>query len=210
MTNKKLNILLVLFVLILKASERKEPFVYKYESSPVYTWGYAQFWGQHYSNYDIEENVLSLSLFTDSLYLDKGNSLKGFGQYLFIDDIFISKNDTLFPEGIYQIVDSIGEKIIAPGKLYDSDGVKTDIGAYVYFIEKNDYFTKRKFITKGDMTVSYLENTIRFDFNFILDDKTDLKGYYLTSKLTLYNESVANQSVKSRAKLNLRRPFIHF
>ncbi|GAB1416829.1 hypothetical protein MASR2M117_22350 [Paludibacter sp.] len=205
-----LNILVILIVLASNSCEKKEPFVYKYESAPVYTWGYAQFWGQHYVNYEVEENVLSLSLFTEGLYLDKNNSLNGNGQYLFLDDIFVQKGDTVFPEGEYLVLDSIGAKIISPGKLYEVDGIKKDIGAYIYFIEKNENFTKRKFIKSGKMTVTKSDKVLRFEFDFVLDDKSELKGYYITSKLIIYDESVSTKSDVSRFKINTQAQVINF
>jgi hypothetical protein len=168
------------FVLMLLAScEKKEPFVYQYEANPLYTWGYADFWGDYYQAYAIPQNVVSLSLFTNNLSVDSTGGLIGTGQYLFLEDIFIAPSDTILPPGIYTVSESTDSFNIAPGEQLEIDGQKFEVGAFVYFLEKNEHFSTIKFITSGTMQVIYTETSARFEFSFILDDKTSINGSYV-------------------------------
>jgi len=201
--------------LLFQSCERREILEYRYEENPQYSWGEVYFWGADYANYGLENNVLSLVAFTDSLSLDSKSVFQGFGQYLFLEDIFISPGDifispgdTLFPSGIYKVSDSGDSLTIAPGELFEEDGVKSDLGAYIYFIEKNEHFTTRKFIVDGSMIVSYTENSIYFYFDFILNDDTKLKGRFETNELVVYNESVTLKNTEKKITLNQADPFL--
>ncbi|MCK9507970.1 MAG: hypothetical protein M0Q54_05990 [Pigmentiphaga sp.] len=194
---------LLMSLLILQSCERKIRTEYEYETNPVFTWGEAYFWGDCYANYNIENHVLSLYAFTDSLQLNNKGQLTGFGQYLYLDDIFVSPADTLFPEGIYTVSASREVLTIEPGSLFKEDRIEMDQGACVYFIEKVDQLTTRKFIVEGSMTVSYTEHeTIHFEFDFTLDDNTVLHGHFETEKLVIYDDSVSRQRIKQKM-LNL-------
>ena len=199
---KNLFLPLILVFFLLTSCEKKEVFIYEYEKNPQYTWGFARFWGAYYADYEIENNILSLSAFTNSLSLNDDDVLIGTGVYLYMEDIFVAPSDTLFPNGIYQISDSVDVFSIARGEEYTEDNVKYDVGARVYFIEENENYSIRKFIDKGSMTVTQSGDVTRFDFNFILNDSTELKGYYEQYQLHYeYNLSqylsVAQQKVKS-------------
>ncbi|HQB28372.1 MAG TPA: hypothetical protein PLO29_05430 [Paludibacter sp.] len=190
-------------LLIMQSCERKIRTEYEYETNPVFTWGQAYFWGDCYANYNIENHVLSLYAFTDSLQLNDKGQLTGFGQYLYLDDIFVSPADTIFPEGTYTVSASREVMTIEPGSLFKEDRVEMDRGACIYFIEKVEQLTIRKFIKEGSMTVSYTDReTIHFKFDFILDDDTELNGYFETEKLIIYDDSVSKESVSSQ-KMNL-------
>ncbi len=162
----------------LSSCEKKEPSVYVYETDPVYTWGYADFWGNYYGEYGINENVLSLSLLTKELSVDSTSSLVGIGQYLYLEDIFVAASDTLLPEGTYTVSKSTGPFNITPGEILEIDGQKLEVGAFVYFLEKNTMFTKMKYIQEGTMKVAYSGDNTRLDFDFMLDDKTTIKGRF--------------------------------
>jgi len=194
---------LLMSLLVLQSCEKPIRTEYKYETNPVFTWGEAYFWGDCYANYNIENHVLSLYAFTDSLQLNKQEKLTGFGQYLYLDDIFVSPADTLFPEGIYTVSASREAMTIEPGSLFKEDRIEMDRGACIYFFEKIDQLTTRKFIVEGSMTVSYTEHeTILFEFDFILDDDTKLQGSFETERLVIYDDSVSKESV-SKQKMNL-------
>lgn len=193
----------ILMIFVLSSCEKKEPFVYEYETNPQYTRGYVDFWGQAFSSrYGTENNVLSLYALTDSLWNDEGGLLHGFGQYLWLDDIFVNANDTLFPEGVYQVSSSTDAFSIAPGEEFKVDDEKyDDLGARIYFIEQNESYSIRKFIIGGSMTVARINEYTHFEFDFVLDDNTELKGRYIQKDLIYYDESQINQGVvRHRAK----------
>jgi hypothetical protein len=197
----------ILLTFILSSCEKKVPFEYEYENDPEYTWGYVDFWGSAFSSkYGTNNNVLSLYALTDSLWNDDEGLLHGFGQYLLLDDIFVSPNDTLFPEGVYQVSNSMEAFTIASGEEYEVDEEKYDIGACIYFIEQNDSYSVRKFIVDGFMTVTRISELTRFEFDFILDDETELKGSYIQKDLIYYDESQINQGVMPQRTNSLLNP----
>ena len=197
----------ILLTFILSSCEKKVPFEYEYENDPEYTWGYVDFWGSAFSSkYGTNNNVLSLYALTDSLWNDDEGLLHGFGQYLLLDDIFVSPNDTLFPEGVYQVSNSMEAFTIASGEEYEVDEEKYDIGACIYFIEQNDSYSVRKFIVDGFMTVTRISELTRFEFDFILDDETELKGSYIQKDLIYYDESQINQGVMPQRTKSLLNP----
>lgn len=207
--DKQVYLYIVCFILLLQACERREVFEYQYEKNPQYSNGYAEFWGSQYTHYGFDIHVLSLRAFTDSLTLTKDGYLTGFGQYLVLNDIFVSSSDTIFPAGTYEIADTIDVFKIAPGELYDDEGVKyDDMGAYIYFIEKNEYFSVRKYIVGGTMQISFTDSISRFDFNFVLDDDSELKGRFETDELIIYDYSVVPKPDMQKVKLNQADPFV--
>lgn len=175
---KKNNILIIAFIILVSSSEKKDTPVYVYETRPAYTWGYAEFFGDYYSMFGIRENVITLQLLTNELFVDSTSNLKGNGQYLYLEDIFISPQDTLLPVGFYTVQESADSFSIAPGVEIENDGMKFDAGAMVYFIEKNELFSVKKFVTSGTMQVRYSGTATRLDFDFVLADTTRIKGYY--------------------------------
>lgn len=202
---KQFYVYFLCFMLLLQACERREVFEYQYEKDPQYSNGYAEFWGAQYAHYGFDNHVLSLRAFTDSLKLTKDGYLTGFGQYLVLNDIFVSSSDTVFPAGTYEIADTVDVFKIAPGELYE--GTKYELGAYIYYIEKNESFSIRKFIVGGTMQVSFTDSVSRFDCNFILDDKSELKGRFETNELIIYDYSVVPKPDKQKVKLNQADPF---
>lgn len=206
---KQIYLYILCFIFLLQSCERREIFEYKYEKNPQYSWGYAEFWGSQYAHYGLENNVLSLHAFTDSLSLTDDGYLTGFGQYLVLNDIFVSPSDTIFPAGTYEVADTVAIFTIAPGEVYDEEGVKYDnVGAYIYYIEKNEAFSIRKYIVAGSIQVSFPNGIPRFDCNFILDDDTKLKGRFKTNELIVYDKSVTPQSGMQKEKLNQTNPFV--
>ena len=82
------------------------------------------------------------------------------------------------------------------------------MGAYIYYVEKNESFSIRKFIVAGTMEVSFTDSISRFDCNFILDDKSELKGRFETNELIIYDYSVVPKPDKQKVKLNQTNPFV--
>jgi hypothetical protein len=171
-----LKILTVSF--LLTACKPDEPTAkYQYEANPIYSWGYAEFYGPYYTDYNNKNNVISLSLFTDSLAVIDGN-LSGLGQYLYIEDIFVSANDTILPEGKY-VSSASGEAFtFYPGEQFPVDEFKIDVGSFLYYIEKNKNFTVQRHVSRGSFTVKRtdLKHTINCDF--VLSDSSKITGSF--------------------------------
>lgn len=200
---KKIFLFFGILILLLSSCERNGSTGYAYEDEPAYTWGFAEFWGSYYKKYGNENHVLTLSLFTDSLGLDKDYNLLGFGQYLYLEDIFVAKGDTILPEGDYTISASGEPFTIAPGENLDIDGVKYPVGAQIYFLEKKTAYSTRKFIVDGEMSVSLIGSRHYIVCDFTLDDKSQLRGIFNAGLLHL-DESAINGNDASQTKRSSR------
>lgn len=199
--------ILLVFVFVSFASCRTyEPtIVYKYNTDPKYSWGYAEFYGTYYSENQNNNNVISLSLFSDSLYINKNGNLAGNGQYLFLEDIFVSPTDTILPNGVYKVSKEQTPFTVYPGEEFKVDDAKYVIGSYIYFIEKNSNYTVQKLISRGSFSITNLSDTRILNFNFTLSDSTTLKGSY-TAPLNHYDQSLSKHSGVPRKKLSLAIP----
>lgn len=168
----------------------KDPIAtHKYESNPEFTWGLAQFYGSYYNNYDIENNVLSLQLFTEKLYLNADNELDGYGQYLIIKDIFIEQSDTFLLNGTYHANNSGEAFSFFPGKKFKSGHSEISSGAYIYYIEFESFRSKIAYVTDGFFTVNQTDAShYKIDIDFTLDNKNKLTGNF-NGDLPHYNLS---------------------
>lgn len=188
---KKHNGLLLLFAALLTScvgGQLYTPLVY--EKNPQYTWGYAEFFGDYYVDYGNKNNVLSVSLFTDSLKITQLGSLTGLGQYLFLEDVFQAPTDTMLQAGTYQVNDSGLPFTVAPGKNDTVDNEVYQIGAYISYYEYNTSNSTLKIITSGSFTVSLSGNVYNIACNFKTSDNMDLKGNF-TAVLPHIDRSIA-------------------
>lgn len=202
----KLAFFILSAVLFSSCKDRIQDLQYKYNYNPDYTWGYAQFYGAYYSDYQIDKNVVTLSLFSDSLAINQEGELIGHGQYLYLEDIFSAPTDTILPAGTYTI-DTISKPFtIAKGEELDIDGNKYSVGAYIYFIEKNSAFSVMKYIVSGNLKLLHNGNKSHIVCDFILSDNTNLKGTFNNITLPFIDESVSYPSGAERKKLKLKFP----
>lgn len=181
------------FVLLVSCNENTPNLPYEYQTKPTFTWGFAEFYGDYFNNYDLDENVITLNLFTGGLSVGAGNQLIGSGQYLIIEDVFVNSADTLLPTGTYTAVDSIIDVkpfTFLKGKEYkeksSSDGIPS--GAYIYYFEPDASKNMIKYIVSGTMTVSYIAQSETYSINcdVTTKDKKNIKGIF-TGKLPHYD-----------------------
>jgi hypothetical protein len=163
---------------------------YSYNTNPTYTWGYAEFYGAYYAQYGNTNNVISLSLFSDSLEINDIGNLVGTGQYLFLEDVFIAKTDTLLPVGTYTINTSGLPFTVAPGKNDTIDSEVYPIGATISYYEDNSANSKSKLVTDGTFTVSRIGNNYTINCNLKTDDKKTLQGSF-SAQLPHIDQSLA-------------------
>ena len=161
---------------------------YVYNTNPTYKWAYAEFFGNYYKNIP-NTNVISLSLFSDSLKINSIGYLTGTGQFLFLEDIFVSKSESLLPIGTYYIRDSISLNSVAPGKNDTVDNQVFQIGSTISYYEGNPDLSIQKLITGGYFTVSKSGNKYQIIFNLKTSDKKDLKGSF-TDTIPHYDQSL--------------------
>jgi hypothetical protein len=161
----------------------------------------------YYSDYNNNNNVVTLSLFSDSLEVDEEGSLNGYGQFLYLEDVFSAPTDTILPAGTYTI-DTISKPFtIAKGEELDIDGNKYPVGAVIYYIEKNAAFSIIKYIIRGKLTLTHSDTKSSVFCDFILSDSTNLKGEFKTRDLPHIDESVSYPAGMTRKKLKLKHPF---
>ncbi|MDR3652633.1 MAG: hypothetical protein P4L34_06660 [Paludibacter sp.] len=173
---------------------------YIYEKNPQYSWGYAEFYGAYYGNYGNKNNVLSVSLFTDSLKVNGIGSLVGIGQYLFLQDIFVSPTDTLLPVGTYIVSNSGLPFTVAPGKNDTVDSQIYPIGAEISYYEENAARSTTKLISSGSFIVSRLGSVYNIYCNFKTSDSLELNGQFI-AELPHYDQSIATTKSTIRRKL---------
>ena len=172
-----------------------------YEKNPQYTWGYAEFFGDYYlPENGNKNNVLSVSLFTDSLKINEVGNLTGLGQYLFLEDVFQAPTDTLLQTGTYTVYDSGLPFTVAPGKNDTVDSTVYPIGAYISYYESNAANSTLKIITGGSFTVGLSGNKYNIACNFITSDGLELKGTF-NAVLPHIDQSLASQKSGIRKKL---------
>ena len=174
----KLFLKILTITFLLTACKPDEPVAkYQYEANPSYSWGYAEYYGPFYADYENKNNVLSLSLFTDSLTVKDGN-LSGLGQYLYIEDIFVPADSIVLPEGKY-VSSSTGEAYtFYPGEQFPVDEFKIDVGSFLYYIEKNKSFTVQRHVSRGSFTVKITDSKHIINCDFVLSDSTKITGSF--------------------------------
>lgn len=197
---KHLNSLILFFGILLTSCNGGEPpLPYSYNANPLYTQGYVDYFGKEYADFGIDSNIMSVSLFSDSLDVDSTGSLVGIGQYLFLEDVFVRPTDKTLPTGTYTIDTTGFAFTVSPGKNDTVDAEMFPIGASISYYEENASKSKLMFITEGTFTVTKSNDTYTIVCNFKTDDKKELKGSF-SGELYHYDESLNFQLDRVRKK----------
>jgi len=199
----KFNLLLIFLVSLLTScggGQLNQQIVY--ETNPQYSWGYAEYFGAYYKPENgNKNNVLSVSLFTDSLKINTVGNLTGLGQYLFLEDVFQSPTTVFLEAGTYTVNNSGLPFTITPGKNDTIDNEVYPIGAYISYYEYNAANSTLKTISKGSLTVSLMNDSV---YNIVCDfktsDSTVLKGHF-TATLPHIDQSLSITKSGIRKKL---------
>lgn len=199
---KKINLLIILFVALLTSCGGGQLYTQLvYEKNPQYSWGYAEFFGDYYAPENgNKNNVLSVSLFTDSLKVDVLGNLTGLGQYLFLEDVFQAPSDTLLRVGTYTINNSGLPFTVAPGRNDTVDNAVYPLGAYISYYEYNAANSTMKLISRGSFTVSLSGSIYNISCNFKTSDSLNLKGNF-TGVLPHIDQSLAATKAGVRKRL---------
>jgi hypothetical protein len=172
-----------------------------YEKNPQYTCGYAEFFGDYYyPENKNKNNVLSISLFTDSMKINNLGTLTGLGQFLFLEDVFQAPTDTVLSTGTYTVNDTGLPFTVAPGKNDTVDHEVYPIGAYISYYENNAANSTMKTIKSGSFVVSRTGSVYNITCNFKTSDNMDLNGSF-KAILPHINQSVSLSSSGIRKKL---------
>lgn len=198
-----LKYILLTFVVSVVSCGKYEPVSpYVYETNPHYSWGTTQYFGPYYKNYGNPNNVISLSLFSDSLGINKDGNLVGFGQFLFLEDVFVNTTSTQLLMGKYTVSGAREQFTIAPGVLDTIDNEVYTLGAMISYYEENSFKSTLKMISSGtvDISRSLTGYTIYCDLK--TSDNMELKGNF-TGELTYFDESISTtpQIFKARKRI---------
>lgn len=200
---KIIHTLILVCILVLVSCKGPEPSSpYVYEPNPHYAWGYAQFFGAYYNWTGNKNNVITVSLFSDSLSTNDQGSLQGFGQFLYLEDVFVATKDTKLPVGIYKIDNSGDINTITPGILDTIDNEVYTLGATISYYEENVSRSTLKLISEGTITVTRGKNNYTLICDLKTSDKKELKGSF-TGELPHSDESLTPQIIRSKKKLDL-------
>lgn len=198
-------ITLVAVAFLLNACTSDEPSaLYKYEQNPAYSYGYAEFFGDWYADYNNPNNIISLTLLTPSLQIDTDGKLSGTGQLLYIEDIFVPNTFNYLADGTYTASESQNAYTFLPGKKFDADGFLIDTGAYLMFYEKNTKFTIKKLVSKGSFTVKTIDSIHKIDFDLTLSDSSKVKGSF-NNTLPYFDSSIPNTTKALRKPQKLHQ-----
>lgn len=176
---KNINYSILLFLLALTACNGSVPSPpYSYNLNPRFTKGLVEFYGAFYAQYNNKNNVLSVSLLSDSLNVNNEGRIQGIGQYLYLEDVFVDPKDSTLVPGIYKIDNSSKAFSAFSGKNDTINGEIFPIGAYINFFESNVNKSTIKLIKSGTFTVAKYKNLYSIKCDFITSDNKPLKGLF--------------------------------
>lgn len=175
------NILILLLLILCCGCEKNTPIAsFAYETNPKFTWGYVQFYGNYYHNYQLSNNVLTLHLFSEGLTIEEGK-LIGKGQHLVLSDVFIQPTDTLLPIGTYTTSDKGEAMTYFDGRNFKMNKDDIPTGTYIHYLTDNAFNDKTALLTQSNLTVQLKNDSIYIiSIEGVLEEKskTVLKGIF--------------------------------
>jgi len=164
-------------LIVLTACDNTVQAPYVYKSNLEFTTGKAEFYGNYFANYQNNNNVISLSLYSDSLLINNKTSV---GQHLNFDNIFIPAADSILPEGTYKNDTTGNSFTFIAGTKIIANGYYQTVGAILNYWEPLPKNSTSKLITDGTFTVSYNSNHLpTFTLNLTTDDKLKISGTFV-------------------------------
>lgn len=174
-------------LLIACTPELKAP--YAYNTHPNFTKGRIEFYGSYYENYNYTNNIISITLFSDSITENQSGSILGIGQELIIEDLSISPTDTVIPAGNYKVSKTKEIHTFVPGRIISANNESATVGSRIYYFEKNNKKSITGLITDGSFDISYSETTTNIVCNLVTDNNLQIKGQF-KGKLKFINKSI--------------------
>jgi hypothetical protein len=178
-------------ILIIGCFESCEPTTvftpYKYNTNPVYTKAYAEFFGNYYAKDSIPSSVFTVTLLSNGLTNTNG-ILSGTGQRLYLENVFANPTDTILPAGTYTASNKGGSFSFYPGSTTVIDKQSYTLGAYIDYRESDASRNRIKLISKGSFTVSYLNEVMTLQCNFTTSDSAKLSGTF-SGKISYMNSA---------------------
>lgn len=182
--------LIIIITSLLIACTPEPPTPYTYNTYPTFTKGRIEFYGSYYGNYNYTNNVISITLFSDSIIEDQSGSILGIGQELIIEDLSISPTDTIIPAGTYNVSKTKEIQTFVPGRIISANNVTETMGSRIYYFEKISKKSITGLITDGSLDISYSDTTTNIICNLMTDNKLQIKGRF-KGKLKFINKSIS-------------------
>lgn len=150
---------LILILLLAGCEEKNHPTEKAIENQ--FTQGIAINYGNYYAEERVQQNVLSLDLYSKGLSLDTADQIVGTGVNLYFSDIFVPKTENTFPIGTY-VSDTTGMALsFLPGMNYEG----SVSGAYLLIIKEDGYSVD--LIKEGNFVVTQDGDSTQIDFTLI-------------------------------------------
>lgn len=203
---KNINYSILLFLLALTGCSGSMPTLpYSYNLNPRFTKGLVEFYGAFYAQYNNKNNVLSVSLLSDSLTINNDGRVQGIGQYLYLEDVFVESKDSSLVPGVYKIDNSSTAFSAFAGKNDTINGEIIPIGSYISYYESNATKSTIKLIKSGTFTVTKSGNIHSVKCDFITSDNKPIKGLF-NGIFLMRNLSIAEPMslVKRKSKYQIR------
>ncbi len=188
------SIIIILSGILLGCTPDQPKVAYAYNTHPAFTWGKIEFYGNYYGNYNNPNNVISITLFSDSITENQSGSILGIGQKLIIEDIFISPTDTIIPAGNYTVSIKKEKQSFAPGRIINVNNESETVGSRIYYFEKISKKSITSLIIDGSFDISYIDTTTNIICNLITEDKLQIKGKF-KGKLKFINKSISTPKI---------------
>lgn len=149
-----------MMILLLCFTQCKDPIkVNKTAQESNYDKGQVTFYGAYYATNGIEQNVVSLDIYSKDLSLDSAGYMVGTGVNLYISDIFLPQQDTMLVESSY-IMDTTGRAFtFIPGVNFDG----TISGAYILTVTDGSLVNTEIF-EDGSFQVGYKGDSVLIEF----------------------------------------------
>jgi hypothetical protein len=188
------NLMIIITSLLIAACTPDPPAPYTYNTHPTFTKGRIEFYGSYYGNYNYTNNVISITLFSDSIIEDQSGSILGIGQELIIEDLSILPTDTIIPAGTYTVSKTKELQTFVPGRIISANNETETVGSRINYFEKISKKSITGLITDGSIELSYSDTTTNIICNLMTDNKLQIKGSF-KGKLKFMNKSILTPKI---------------
>ena len=151
-------LILIPFFLLAACSQRNTPQP-KVRTQTEFNTALAKFYRAFYSSVGVEENVLSLDLFSEGISLNKEGYMQGTGSNLFFSDIFLASADSLLTADTYKADTTAQPLTFLPGINYEGNIT----GAYLLDLEESKLVDYQIF-TDGSFELTRRADSIFINF----------------------------------------------
>lgn len=182
---KKTLYILILALIFISCNHKNTP-GHNIVTLNEFTTSVANFYGAFYKTQGIENNVISLDLFSEGIKLNEQGYMEGTGTNLFFSDIFLSPTDTFLLQQTYEADTTAQPFTFLKGVDYEGNIT----GAYLLNLQEN-ILQSFEIFPNGNFVLSYQQDSVFIDFSL---QRTDQSVYHATFKGTIPYYDLSKQS----------------